>query len=195
MKPSNESMDQLGGRAMTKHADGLIIVGAIAGAHGVQGDVRVRSFTAEPEAIFDYAPLLSATGEVLLDPVSARAAKQQFIVTPQSKRSKEEWDALKGANLYVHRDDLPAPEEEEYYISDLIGLEVYTGGDEAIGRVKAVLNHGASDLIEIAPKAGGKPVLVPFTLVDVPTVDVSRRRVVVATYDIWADDGKPAEHD
>lgn len=195
MKPSNDRHDQLGGRAMAKHADDLIIVGAIAGAHGVQGDVRVRSFTGEPEALFDYAPLLSGSGEVLLDPVSVRVSKQQFIVKPRSKRSKEDWDALKGENLFALRAKLPAPDEEEYYISDLVGLDVFAGGEAVIGRVKAVLNHGASDLLEIAPKAGGKPVLVPFTEADVPTVDLALRRIIVATYEMWADQSRPEDAD
>ena len=77
------------------------------------------------------------------------------------------------------------------YIDDLVGLEVFAGGEAPIGRVKAVLNHGASDLIEIQPKPSGKPVLVPFTLEDVPVVDLSKKRIVVANFDVWADESKP----
>lgn len=176
---------------MSKSATDLVVVGVILGAHGVRGDVRVKSFTAEPDALFDYAPFLSEAGEIMIDPVRARPAKDHFIVSPKSPRQKEEWDQLKSTRLYVPREALPEPEEDEYYIDDLVGLDVFTGGDTAIGRVKAVLNHGASDLIEIQPKPSGKPVLVPFTLEDVPVVDLGKNRIIVANFEVWADDSKP----
>ena len=180
---------------MSKVATDLVVVGVILGAHGVRGDVRVKSFTAEPEALFEYAPFLSETGYVLIDPVRARPAKDHFIVTPETPLQKEEWDRLKSTKLYVSRDILPEIEEDEFYIEDLVGLQVYSGGDTPIGRVKAVLNHGASDLIEVQPTPNGKPVLVPFTLDDVPVVDLSARRIVIATFEIWADDSKPENED
>ena len=172
----------------------LVVVGAIMGAHGVRGDVRVKSFTADPEAVFDYAPFLLNSGEIALDPQRARPAKDHFIVTPAKTRQKEEWDALKGTKLYVPRASLPAPEEDEYYIDDLVGLGSFRRRRMMrIGRVKAVLNHGASDLIEIQLKApGGKPVLIPFTQEDVP-VDRPRTRphLVVVNFEMWADETPP----
>jgi 16S rRNA processing protein RimM len=180
---------------MSKVATDLVVVGAILGAHGVRGDVRVKSFTAEPEALFEYAPFLSETGEVLIDPLRARPAKDHFIVSPEKPLQKEEWDRLKSTKLYVSRDILPEIEEDEFYIEDLVGLQVYSGGDTPIGRVKAVLNHGASDLIEVQPTPNGKPVLVPFTLDDVPLVDLNARRIVIATFEIWADESKPENED
>lgn len=176
---------------MSKAGSDLVVVGVILGAHGVRGDVRVKSFTAEPEALFEYAPFLSENGNVLITPVCARPAKDHYIVTPESPRQKEEWDTMKSTKLYVPRDALPEPEDDEFYIDDLVGLEVFAGGDAPIGRVKAVLNHGASDLIEVQPKPSGKPVLVPFTLEDVPVVDLIRKRIVVANFDVWADESKP----
>lgn len=180
---------------MSKVATDLVVVGVILGAHGVRGDVRVKSFTAEPEALFEYAPFLSETGDVLIDPVRARPAKDHFIVTPEKALQKEEWDRLKSTKLYVSRDILPEIEEDEFYIEDLVGLQVYSGGDTPIGRVKAVLNHGAGDLIEVQPTPNGKPVLVPFTLDDVPVVDLNARRIVIATFEIWADESKPENED
>lgn len=171
----------------------LVVIGAILGAHGVRGDVRVKSFTAEPEALFDYAPFLFESGEVAIDPNRARPAKDHFIVTPAAPKQKEEWDALKGTKLYVPRDALPDPEEDEYYIDDLVGLDVFAGGSDAIGRVKAVLNHGASDLVEIQLKSGGKPVLIPFTLEDVPLVDLDRARIVISNLEMWADQSPPED--
>ena len=178
---------------MSKKPADLIVVGAITGAHGVRGDVRVKSFTAQPAALFEYAPFLTETGVVLIDPKSFRAAKDHFVVVPKQPKQKEEWDALKSTKLYVPRDRLPPADEDEFYIDQLIGLSVYGGGEEVMGKVSAVFDHGAGDLLEIAPSAGGKTVLVPFTLADVPVVDVVAKRVVIATFDIWADESRPED--
>ena len=176
---------------MKQQSPELIVVGALLGAHGVRGDVRVKSFTAQPEALFDYAPFLNEQGEDLLQPTGFRAAKDHFIVTPKTPRQKEDWDRLKGTRLYVSRDMLPAPDEDEFYIQDLVGLDVYGGGEARIGRVKAVLNHGAGDLLEILAIDRRKPVLVPFTLEDVPSIDLAARRLIVADFEVWADESRP----
>ncbi|MEL7107881.1 MAG: ribosome maturation factor RimM [Pseudomonadota bacterium] len=180
---------------MSNEKSDLIVVGAILGAHGVRGDVRVKSFTGEPEAVFDYGPLLDEGGDVLIAPLRARPAKDHFIVTPETLRQKEDWDGLKGTKLYVPRADLPEPDEDEFYIDDMVGLDVFTDGDEPIGRVKAVLNHGAGDLVEVQPLERGKPVLVPFTLEDVPAVDLDQGRIIVANFEMWRDQSKPDDMD
>ena len=180
---------------MSKQKSDFVVVGAILGAHGVRGDVRVKSFTAEPEAVFDYAPFCDEAGAVILSPKAARPAKDHFIVTPETARQKEEWDALKGTRLYVPRDSLPEPEDDEFYIDDLVGLDVFSGGETRIGKVKAVLNHGATDLIEVQVSGKGKPVLIPFTLEDVPVVALDQNRIVVANFDIWADETRPEDAD
>ncbi|NQY40094.1 MAG: 16S rRNA processing protein RimM [Henriciella sp.] len=178
---------------MSKRNSDLVTIGVILGAHGVRGDVRVKSFTAEPEAVFEYAPFLSEQGEVLIDPEAVRTGKDHFIVSPKKKRQKEDWDGMKGDKLYVPRDVLPEVDEDEFYIEDLVGLDVYAGGETPLGRVKAVLNHGASDLIEIQVSGRPKPVLIPFTFEDVPTVDLALGRIVVANFDLWADESRPEE--
>ena len=180
---------------MSKQKSELVVIGAVLGAHGVRGDVRVKSFTAAPDAVFDYAPFLDESGKLFIDPIKARPAKDHFIVTPQTLRQKEEWDSLKGTRLYVPRAALPEPDDDEFYIEDLIGLDVFVGGDEKIGHVKAVLNHGAGDLIEVQKRSAGKSVLVPFTFEDVPVVDMALKRIVVANFDTWQDETRPDEED
>jgi len=180
---------------MSKQKSELVVIGAVLGAHGVRGDVRVKSFTADPGALLDYAPFLGESGDVLIDPVKARPAKDHFIVTPKKLRQKEEWDSLKGTRLFVPRSALPDPDDDEFYIEDLIGLDVFDGGDEKIGRVKTVLNHGAGDLIEVQLLEAGKPVLVPFTLDDVPVVDMNLGRIVVANFETWQDESRPGDDD
>jgi 16S rRNA processing protein RimM len=170
---------------MNKTADNrLIVVGVLKGAHGVRGDVRVRSFTADPEAVFDFGPLMDEAGKVLLTPKSARPGKDHFIVRPKEQKQKEDWDAMRGTLLHVPRASLPDAEEDEFYIEDLVGLDVYSGGNERTGRIRAVQDFGAGDLLDI-DLAGGGSVFVPFTLADVPVVDLAARRVVVATLDEW----------
>lgn len=176
---------------MNKRNSDLVVVGAILGAHGVRGDVRIKSFTAQPDAIFEYGPFLSEDGAVMIDPVNARPGKDHFIVSPSMTRQKEEWDSLKSTKLYVPRDVLPEPDDDEFYIEDLVGLDVYAGGETPLGRVKAVLNHGAGDLVEVQVTGGTKSVLVPFTMVDVPVVDLALGRIVVANFDTWADESRP----
>ena len=170
---------------MSEKADNrLIVVGVLKGAHGVRGDVRVRSFTADPDAVFDFGPLLDEAGKVIVTPKSARPAKGHFIVRPKEQKQKEDWDALRGTLLYVPRASLPEADEDEFYIEDLVGLDVYTGGSERAGRIRAVQDFGAGELLEI-DLAGGGSVFVPFTLADVPVVDLAAGRVVLATLEEW----------
>lgn len=155
-----------------------IVVGQIAGAFGVRGEVRVRSFCAEPADIALYTPLRADGGQVFRVLVVTGHAPGALIARIEGIATKEEADALKGARLWADRSRLPDPGDEEYYHADLIGLEVLDPGGAVLGKVKAVLNHGAGDLLEIA-RAGEDSLLVPFTRAAVPVVDLAARRVVV----------------
>ncbi|MFZ5964571.1 ribosome maturation factor RimM [Thalassococcus sp. BH17M4-6] len=155
-----------------------ICVGAIAGAFGVQGEVRLKSFTADPQAIADYAPLQTEDGGQSFEVQITRSIPQGFAARLSGVRSKEEADALKGTRLFAPRDRLPTLEEDEYYHADLIGLGVFDTGGVQLGTVKAVLNHGASDILEVQVPGSSASVLVPFTLAVVPTVDLTAGRIV-----------------
>jgi 16S rRNA processing protein RimM len=157
--------------------DDLICLGAIGGAWGVQGAVRLKSFCAEPEAIAGYGPLVTEDGrsfEVrIVKPLNgAFAARLSGVAT------REAAEALKGVRLHAPRARLPALPDDEFYHADLIGMEVFDAGGAAFGRVHAVHDHGAGDLIEIVRP--GLPVAVlPFTREAVPTVDLALRRMIV----------------
>ncbi len=167
--------------------DELVVVGAIAGAHGVRGEVRVKSFTADPDDLFTYGPLLGADGTVLLDPAATRPAKTHYVVMPKGPvRSREDWEAMKGTRLHVQRATLPPPEADEFYIEDLIGLSALDADGARIGQVKAIHDFGAGDLLDIQPEGGGKSVLVPFTKTDVPDLDLADRHIVIATWETWS---------
>jgi 16S rRNA processing protein RimM len=156
----------------------LICVGAIAGAFGVHGEVRLKSFCATPEDIADYAPLVTEDGARSFTVTLTRPIKSGFAARLGGVSSKEEADALKGTRLFAPRDRLPSLPDDEYYHADLIGLAVVDTGGALLGEVVSVQNHGASDLLEIRAPGLRETVLLPFTLAAVPTVDLSQRRVV-----------------
>ena len=156
----------------------LICVGVIAGSFGVHGEVRLKSFTAEPTAIADYSPLLSEDGSQSFSVTLTRPIKNGFGARLGGVKTKEEADALKGVKLFAEREKLPSLPDDEYYYADLVGLEVFDTGGNLLGRVKAVLNHGASDLLEIHGPVLESTVLLPFTLDAVPTVDLAGGRIV-----------------
>lgn len=166
--------------------DKLIAVGVLKGAHGVRGEVRVKSLTTDPEAVFGYGPLLDDKGAVLLTPKAARPGKDHFIVRPKEQKQKEDWDALRGRILHVPRAALPAAEDDEFYIEDLAGLDVYAAGDSPAGRVRAVQDFGAGDLLEIELTGQASTIFVPFTRADVPVVDIAARRIVIPELASWA---------
>lgn len=155
-----------------------ICVGAIAGAFGVQGEVRIKSFTADPEAIADYAPLTTEDGKQSFDLELTRQVKNGFAARLSGVTSKEQADALRGVRLFALRDRLPTLPDDEYYHSDLIGLAVFDTGGAELGSVKAVHNHGAADILELIVPGQNATVLLPFTLNAVPTVDLASGRII-----------------
>jgi 16S rRNA processing protein RimM len=156
----------------------LIEVGVIAGAYGVRGEVRVKSYCAVPEDIETYAPLWTAdrAREVTLSIL--RPIKNGFAVRIPDVANKEEADALRGTILYAERDQLPSLPDDEYYYTDLMGLEVYDTGGVLLGTVKNVANNGADDLLELQLAGSSATTFLPFTKASVPTVDLTARRIV-----------------
>ncbi len=156
----------------------LVCVGAIAGAFGVRGEVRLKSFCAVPEDIETYSPLLSEDGKQSYAVTLTRSVKNGFSARLGGVSTKEQADAMNGRRLYAPRDRLPALPDDEYYHADLIGLEVLDTGGTVLGRVKSVQNHGAADLLEIHAPGLKNTVLLPFTLSVVPTVDLGAGRII-----------------
>lgn len=156
----------------------LICVGTLAGAFGVKGEVRLKSFTSNPDDIENYAPLFTENGDKSFEIVITGRLKNGFAARLSGVVKKEQADDLKGTKLFVPRDRLPSLQEDEFYYSDLIGMIVYDTGGNEIGRVQAVLNHGAGDLLEIHGANLEMSVIIPFTKEVVPTVDIASRRIV-----------------
>ncbi|MBB5045564.1 16S rRNA processing protein RimM [Rhodopseudomonas rhenobacensis] len=155
-----------------------ICVARIGAPHGVRGAVKLWPFTADPLAVLDYGPLSTKDGKRSFEVETAREAKGHLVATLQGVVSREDAERLNGIELYIDRDQLPPPEEGEYYHADLIGLAAVNAADEPIGKVLAIHNFGAGDIIEIAPLQG-PTLLLPFTNAVVPTVDIAAGRVVI----------------
>jgi 16S rRNA processing protein RimM len=151
-----------------------VCVGAIAGAFGVGGEARIKSFCADGRAIGDYGPLQTEDGRRFTVRI-AREIKGGFAARLSGVSTREEAEALRGTRLYAPRDRLPSLPEDEFYHADLLGLEVVDTGGAVLGRVRAIHDFGAGDVIEVA---GGRELMLPFTRAVVPTVDLAARRLV-----------------
>jgi 16S rRNA processing protein RimM len=156
-----------------------VCLGQIGAAHGVRGEVRLRSFTSDPAAIADYGPLETEDGRVL-EIEALRPAKDHFVARLSGIGDRDAASALTNTKLYVPRERLPRTEDpDEFYHADLIGLAAVDRAGKTLGTVVAIHNFGAGDLIEVRPQAGGSTELVPFDTTHVPEVDVASGKIVV----------------
>lgn len=153
-----------------------VCVGAIAGAFGVRGEVRLKSFCTEPGDIATYGPLHSEDGGRSFSVRLIRPVAGGLGARLSGVETREEAEALKGLTLWADRDALPSLPDDEFYHADLIGLEVVDAGGAVLGRVHAIYDHGAGDILEIT---GRKSIMLPFTRAFVPTVDLKAGRIIV----------------
>jgi len=157
-----------------------ICVAQIGAAHGIRGEVRLRSFTGEPMAVTAYGPLESEDGTQRFTIKALRPVKDHFVARLAGIDDRNAAERLTGLKLYVSRERLPPVEDEEtFYHADLIGLAAVTPGGAPLGTVTAIHNFGAGDLVEIRPQGGGATLMVPFTDLVVPEIDLAAGRMVV----------------
>jgi 16S rRNA processing protein RimM len=168
-----------------------ICVARIGAAHGVRGAVKLWTFTEDPLAVKHYGPLTTKDGARQFEVVHAREARDHLVATLKGIATRDEAERLNGIELFIAREKLPATDEDEYYHADLIGLAAVTSADEPLGRVVAIHNFGAGDIIEIAPPQGST-LLLPFTNAVVPTVDLAGGRVVIELPEEVEGDGPSA---
>jgi 16S rRNA processing protein RimM len=159
-------------------ADRLLAVGRVAGAFGVRGEVRIAAFTEEPLALARFRALMRQDGSPALVITTAREAKGGLICRCEGVETKEQADALRGLRLFVARDALPEPDEDEFYLADLIGLAVVDPAGAPVGKVKSVQDFGAGDILEIIPEEGGATWYLPFTREAVPEVKIAEGQIV-----------------
>ncbi|HEU0096211.1 MAG TPA: ribosome maturation factor RimM [Rhizomicrobium sp.] len=158
--------------------DTRICVARIGAAHGVRGEVKLWPFTEDPLAVLNYGPLSTRDGARHFEVVRARMAKDHLVATLKGVANRDDAARVNGVELYIPRDALPEANEGEYYHADLIGLRAIDSKGGEIGKVLAIHNFGAGDIIEIAP-AQGPTLLLPFTDAVVPSVDLVAGKVVV----------------
>jgi 16S rRNA processing protein RimM len=167
-----------------------ILFCAIIGAHGLSGEVKVKAFVSELENLRGYGPLHTSDGRAFVVE-NARPVKADIaVVRFEGVATREAAEALKGTELFVARDVLPPPDEDEFYHADLVGLRVEDVEGRTLGTVKGIHNFGAGDVIEIEQPDGGD-IFLPFTRESVPTVDIKSARIVVA---VPRDDAAEKEH-
>lgn len=160
-----------------------VLLGHIAGAHGIKGAVLVRSYTAEPEAIADYGPLEGEDGTARYEVTIEGATAKGLICRVAGVVDRNAAERLKGVALYVAREKLPEPDEGEYYHADLIGLSVVAEDGEGLGLVANVLNFGAGDILEVRREGPARTVLYPMTEAVVRRVDLEGGEIVLTPPD------------
>ncbi len=156
-----------------------ICVAQIGGAHGLHGEVRLKSFTGDPMAVRDYGPLTTEDGSATFELEAVRPAKGHLIARFRGVSDRSTAERLVNVRLFVPRERLPAPAPDEFYHADLIGLSAVTADGTDIGIVVAIHDFGAGDILELQPRAGGTTIMVPFTAEFVPSVEIASRRIVV----------------
>ncbi|MBM3558045.1 MAG: ribosome maturation factor RimM, partial [Alphaproteobacteria bacterium] len=166
-------------RARTPLPEGRRVpLGVIAGAHGVRGAVRIRSFTENPTAIGGYGALYDGRGRALRLTIQGAGRKGEVIARVDGIADRDAAEALKGVELSVPRQALPATASDEFYLNDLIGLAAVAADGQALGRVVALHNWGGGDVIEIRDASGAER-LLPFSKSVVPVIDLAAGRLVV----------------
>jgi 16S rRNA processing protein RimM len=156
-----------------------ILLGVVIGAQGLKGEVKVKTFTHNPEHLGAYGALHAKDGRAFIVRAARTSKSDIAVVSLEGVADRSAAEALKGTELFVDRAALPPPDDEEYYHADLIGLSAYDSEDRLLGTVSGLHNFGAGDVIAIA-RPDGSDILLPFTREIVPVVDIKDKRIVVA---------------
>ncbi|NVK33559.1 MAG: ribosome maturation factor RimM [Rhodobacteraceae bacterium] len=167
-----------------------VLMARIGAAHGIRGEVRVKAFGDDPLSFTDYGPLSTKDGSRTFEVVRARVQKTVVVTQFKGLTNRNQAEELNGVELYISRDELPEPEDDEFYYSDLTDLDVVSVSGDLLGRVAAVQDFGAGDLLEVRPQRG-KTFYMPFTKEFVPAVDLEKGVVTVdLPEDYFSDDAE-----
>jgi 16S rRNA processing protein RimM len=156
-----------------------VCVAQIGAAHGIKGEVKLWSFTADPESVADYGPLESEDGTLRFEIEAVRPAKGHLVARLSGVRDRDAAERLTHLRLYVPRERLPPPELDEFYHADLIGLRAQDRDGTELATIVGSHDFGAGDLLELLPLGASSTVLMPFTAATVPVVDIAGGRVVI----------------
>lgn len=159
--------------------DKWVCVAAVAAAHGIKGALKLKSFTENPEDVAAYGPLFDRSGNRLFSLTVVGLAKGGVVVRADGVDDRNAAEALRGTELFVPRTALPDPDDDEFYYSDIEGLDAFRTDGERLGVVKRVVDHGAGDLLEITDDTGRLHIF-PFDRATVPLIDLENRRLEIA---------------
>lgn len=171
-----------------KQPDTRILMGRIGAAHGIKGEVRITAFTEDPLAIADYDPLETDRKGLTVSIARARLAKNVVIASLKGVTDRNEAEKLNGVSLYVGRDRLDEPDEDEFYHADLIGLEVRQPDGSSLGTITAIENFGSDDLLDVRLAETRKSIYLPFTKAVVPEIHVAKGYIVAVPPEGWLED-------
>jgi len=158
--------------------DNPVQMAVIGAAHGIKGEVRIKTFTGDPAALIDYSPLHAGDGRVF-HVASVRPQGEVVVARLKGVNDRNAAEALNGTALYIERAALPADlDDDEFYHADLVGLTVKDEAGAELGKVSAVLNFGGGDILEIV-LPGGQDILIPFTKAAAPTVDMRAGMITI----------------
>ena len=159
--------------------DTPVLMARIGGPHGIKGEVRVKPFGNDPMSLADYGSLYAKDGRKFKI-TRMRPAKSVLVVKFKGINYRDEAEALNGTDLYIDRSMLPDDtENDEFYVTDLIDCQVVDPQGDEIGKVLAVVNFGAGDLIEVLPTGTGQSIYIEFTQANVPTIELEKNSIVV----------------
>lgn len=175
---------------MTSEDDQKVLMAKIGAAHGIRGEVRVKPYGDDPLSFADYGVLTTRDGKRSFEVERAREQKTVVITKFKGITDRNQAEELNGIDLFIDRDQLPEPEEDEFYYSDLTGLDVIDHNGEILGKIIAVQDFGAGDLLEVRPKRG-RSFYVPFTKEFVPEIDLENGRVNVDLPEDYFSEGTP----
>jgi 16S rRNA processing protein RimM len=167
---------------------GNVLLAAVMGAQGLKGEVKVKTFTQSPEALRAYGVLHDANGKTYEITAFRTAKPGEAVIAFKGIGNRETAEALRGTQLFVTRGKLPVTGADEFYHADLIGLEAFDAEGRLVGKVAAIHNFGASDVIEIA-SANGDGIMLAFTKETVPVIDIAGGRIEIAVPEYDEDEG------
>ncbi len=172
----------------------LIPIGIFGAPHGVRGELRVKSYAQDPRAIGAYGSLTDRTGKSVFKLTATRFVRDDMLVVRLAGvDNRNDAEKLAGVELFVTRDQLPPPSDDEFYHHDLVGLEALTRQGDKLGRVVALRNFGAGDILEIAPASGGETLMLPFTKAVAVEVDLGKGRIVIVPPNEIDGEGRDSE--
>ena len=166
-----------------------VLVGVIVGAHGIKGEVKLKSFTSDPSSIGRYGPLQSKSGQIF-EITKIKPAKDGFIATLKGVTDRNQSELLRGTELFVAREKLPKLKSSEAYAHDLMGSDVLLEDGSLLGKLIAMPNYGAGDLLEVELGSNTETILIPFTSAFVPQSDFTSGKITVVLPEGYLDAGE-----